>query len=179
MPAKPLTLLSPVPWWWSIWIRLSWPPARCLGVANKLRKLSFIHFARWSLIGRWPRPGGMARDRAAERSLLFLTTFDGSDLQYIETFVRVVPERIAGLYWGASGFPSPWRFGPVDRYIDDHEQEVDHFWIAYPDATTTMVNQALRLRAADRDFAARVHGADPARFRAEWRRFLAEVQDLL
>jgi hypothetical protein len=42
-----------------------------------------------------------------------------------------------------------------------------------------MVGQALALRAADADFAARVHGADPARFRAEWERFLADVQELL
>jgi hypothetical protein len=179
MPATPLTLLSPVPWWWSLWIRLTWPFARRAGVANKLRELSFIHFARWSLLCRWPRESGMARDRAAARSVLFLTTFDGSDLQYIETFVRVVPGRIAGLYWGATGFPPPWRFGPVNRYIEEHQQRVDHFWIAYPDATTTMVGQALALRAADADFAARVHGADPARFRAEWERFLADVQELL
>ena len=79
-----------------------------------LRALSFIHFARWALIGRWPTDRQTPRDRAAPRSMLFLTSFDGSDVQYIEAFVRVVPTRINGLYWGAKGFPGPRRFGPVD-----------------------------------------------------------------
>jgi hypothetical protein len=180
MRATPLTVLTPIPWWWALWIEVSWPVARRAGfVAAPLRKLSFIHFARWAVIRRWPPDRGAARDRAAPRSLLFLTSFDGSGIQYIEAFVRVVPWRINGLYWGAKGFPGARRFGPVERYISDHSHRVDHFWMAHPEATTTMVAQALTLKEAYEVCAPGLEVDDPERFGIEWRRFLTLVQGLL
>jgi hypothetical protein len=178
MRATPLTVLSPIPWWWALWIRLTWPLAdRGTLVKGPLLRLSFIHFARWAVISRWPADRQTRRDRAAPRSLLFLTTFDGSSIQYIDAFVRVVPSRIRGLYWGAKGFPGPHRFGPVERYIVDHSHPVDHFWMANPDASTRMVSQALRLRALY--YGARLDADDPARFAAQWRSFLTVAQELL
>jgi hypothetical protein len=180
MRATPLTVLTPIPWWWAFWLRLTWPVARrSAWVTAPLRKLSFIHFARWALIRRWPSDRGTRRDRAAPRSLLFLTSFDGSSIQYIDAFVRVVPWRIRALYAGAKGFPGAQRFGPVERYIDEHRHPVEHFWMAHPEASTTMVAQALELAAAYDAFAPRVARADAESFGREWRRFLTEVQGLL
>jgi hypothetical protein len=180
MRATPLTILSPVPWWWARWVKFTWVVARLTSrVTAPLRALSFIHFARWALIERWPSDRQTPRDRAAPRSMLFLTSFDGSGIQYIEAFVRVVPARINGLYWGAQGFPGPKRFGPVNEYIEAHSHPVDHFWMAYPDASTTMVDQALELQAAYDDALPRLQGADPRRFREEWQRLLTDVQELL
>jgi len=175
MRATPLTVLSPIPWWWALWIRFTWPAAdKGTWVKGPLLRLSFIHFARWALISRWPADRQTRRDRAAPRALLFLTSFDGSDIQYIEAFVRVVPQRIYGLYAGAKGFPGPSRFGPVAKYIEDNSHEVDHFWVAHPDASTTMVSDALKLREAYA--AADLDTDDPARFGERWRRFLTDVQ---
>jgi hypothetical protein len=166
MRATPLTVLSPIPWWWALWIRFTWLIARRVPrVAAPLRRLSFIHFARWALVPR--------------RSLLFLTSFDGSDIQYIEAFVRVVPGRINGLYAGATGFPGPRRFGPVARYIDEHNHTPDHFWIAHPEASTRMVSQALALAELYAKFEPRLDAADATEFAREWRRFLTASQGLL
>ena len=180
MRATPLTILSPVPWWWARWIRFSWRFAQHIPfVTRPLRELSFIHFARWSVISRWPADRQTRRDRAAPRSLLFLTSFDGSDIQYIEAFVRVVPWRINGLYWGAKGFPGPRRFAPVRDYIVEHSHPVDHFWMAYPEASTTMVQQALELRETYDAFKPRLDAADAESFGDEWQRFLTRAQELL
>ena len=174
MAPSPLTLLSPVPWWWALWIRVSWPLARLTGfVAAPLQKLSFIHAARWGLIARWPPDRAARRDRGAPRSLLFLTTFDGSAVQYIEAFVRVVPCRIMGLYGGAKGFPGVRRSRPVERYIREHSHPVDHFWCAHPDATVTMKRQALALTAHYDAYLA------SDRSDAAWRRFTIQAQTLL
>jgi hypothetical protein len=164
MRATPLTVISPIRWWWKPWVRFTWLIARHVPlVAAPLRRLQFIHFARWTLL-----PG---------RRLLFLTSFDGSDIQYIEAFVRVVPGRINGLYAGAKGFPGPHRFGPVARYIEEHSHgPVEHFWMAYPAASTRMVGQALALAELYEWFEPRLDTDDPQRFAREWRAFINLAQ---
>jgi hypothetical protein len=180
MRATPLTVLSPIPWWWAWWVRFTWWVSKLTStVTAPLRALSFIHFARWALIERWPTDRQTPRDRAAPRSMLFLTSFDGSDVQYIEAFVRVVPWRINLLYRGAKGFPGPDRYGPVNDYIEQHSHAVDHFWMAHPEASTTMIGQALKLQEAYDRALPRLDVDDPERFGREWRRLLTEVQDLL
>jgi hypothetical protein len=180
MRATPLTVLSPIPWWWAFWVRLTWPVARVGNVVvGPLRRLSFIHFARWAVVSRWPADRQTRRDRAAPRSLLFLTSFDGSDIQYIEAFVRVVPGRINGLYGGATGFPGPRRFGPVNDYIAAHNHTPDHFWIAHPEASTRMVSQALALARLYAAREARLDATDAKEFAREWRGFLTASQGLL
>jgi hypothetical protein len=181
MAPTPLTVLSPVPLWWSLWVRFTWLVAAVTrGVVQRpLRDLSFIHFAHWSLVRRWPRDPAVSPDRVAPRTLVFLTNFDGSDIQYIDAFVRVVPAQIAAVYAGARDFPGPFHFRPVTRYIDTHTHPVDHFYAAHPEATTTAIGQALDLHTRFAAFERRVDGAGEERFAAEWRRFLTEVQDLV
>jgi hypothetical protein len=181
MAPTPLTVLTPVPLWWSLWIRTTWVVARLARglVQRRLRELSFIHFAHWSLVVRWPRDPAVSRDRGAPRTLLFLTTFDGSGIQYIDAFVRVVPRQIAALYAGARGFPGARRFRPVERYIYAHSHRVDHYYAAHPESTTTMTAQALALRDRVAEFESRVAGADDERFAREYARFLTDAQGLL
>src|SRR4051794_3994157 len=140
MAPTPLTVLSPVPRWWGAWARLTWLAARLLrGVVQRpLRDLSFIHFAHWSLVARWPSDPAVSPDDAADRTLVFLTNFDGSDIQYIDSFVRVVPFQIAALYGGARGFPGPFRFPPVARYIAGHRAPAPPLSGAPPPATPPM-----------------------------------------
>jgi hypothetical protein len=181
MAPTPLTVLTPVPRWWSWWVRFTWLVSALLPglVQKRLRRLSFIHFAHWSLVDRWPPDPAVGRERAAPRTLMFLTTFDGSSIQYIDAFVRVVPLQIAALYLGARGFPGPRRFRPVERYITDHLHPVDHAYAAHPDETTTSIASALELRDCFAAFERRVvRVSDNERFAREWERFLTEVQDL-
>ena len=51
--------------------------------------------------------------------------------------------------------------------------------MAYPEASTTMVAQALKLKMAYEVCAPRMDVDDPRRFGEEWRRLLTDVQDLL
>src|SRR3954463_5480331 len=114
MAPTPLTVLSPVPRWWGGWARLTWLVAGLLRgmVQRPLRGLSFIHFAHWSLVARWPSDPAVSPDDAADRTLVFLTNFDGSDIQFIDAFVRVVPFQIEALYGGARGLPGPLPLPP-------------------------------------------------------------------
>jgi len=79
----------------------------------------------------------------------------------------------------AKGFPGPKRFGPVNDYIEAHSHHVDHFWMAYPEASTTMISQALELQAAYEAARPGLDADDRQRFAAQWRRFVTQVQGLL
>src|SRR4051812_2188469 len=146
MAPTPLTVLSPVPRWWGAWARLTWLIARLLRgmVQRPLRGLSFIHFAHWSLVARWPSDPAVSPDDAADRTLVFLTNFDGSDIQYIDSFVRVVPFQIAALYGGARGFPGPLPLPPGARYIQEHNAPAAHLLAPPPPGTTPMIGPAPR-----------------------------------
>src|SRR4051794_41794819 len=134
MAPTPLTVLSPVPRWWGAWARLTWLVARLLrGVVQRpLRDLSFIHFAHWSLVARWPSDPAVSPDAAADRTLVFLTNFDGSDIQYIDSFVRVVPFQIAALYGGGGEITRPLRFPPRTRANTGTRAQGCHLWGAPP-----------------------------------------------
>jgi hypothetical protein len=181
MAPTPLTVLSPVPLWWSIWVRLTWLVAALAGgaVQRRLRDLSFIHFAHWSLVTRWPRDATVSPDDIAPRTLVFLTNFDGSGIQYIDAFVRIVPTQIEALYGGARDFPGPFRFRPVARYIARHSHAVDHFYAAHPEATTTSIGQALELQGRFAGFERRVAGVGDEQFAREWEAFLTAAQRLV
>src|SRR5687767_14898871 len=70
-------------------------------LGRKLRRLSFIHAARWSLVEEVPGHG-----RLASPVLLFESNFNGDWAQYIDAFAYVIPERMAGVWatsWGWQG----------------------------------------------------------------------------
>jgi hypothetical protein len=83
-------------------------------------------------------------------------------------------------FWGSSyGFPKPLPTAPFKQYIQDNETVADHYYCAYPDATSTMIQRALeldtRLAALKRD----AERLDPDAFAAAYRRFLTASQNAL
>jgi len=152
-------------------------PRRIPWMTKALRQLSFIHFARWSLISHIPDNGPPQRpERPRYRYLFFESNFNGAWDDYIDAFSYVMPVRMR-LTWGSSfGFPGAKPVGPFKRYITHNEFEADHFYSAYPDATTTMVTSALELSQKFDDFAAAAAGLGSGEFASAWRQFLVSAQ---
>lgn len=143
-------------------------------LGRKLRALSFIHAARWTVIERLP---GDVRPRSP--LLLFESNFNGSWGTYIDAFAYVIPERMAGV-WGTSwGWPGARPAGPFKAYIRRNERDAEHFYAAYPDATVTEIRAALALRERFEEFAARAERMTPAEFSAAWPQFVTRVQRTL
>jgi hypothetical protein len=159
----PLTIFVPLKFGGATWMRLLLFSARHLAfVTAPLRQLSFIHYARWTVLpGRW---------------LHFESNFDGDLPQYIDTFAHALRWRMR-LAWGmGQGYPG---LVPADRYArwsDSHTSADDHFYAAYPDASTGMVGAGLRLLPRFERLRAAVDGADAATFEREYLRFLTDVQ---
>ncbi|BCJ48533.1 hypothetical protein Asp14428_00080 [Actinoplanes sp. NBRC 14428] len=166
-----LTVLSPMPRLWAGPLRAVLYVRKLLGPSRDLQRMSFIHFAHWSVITRFP----FQERRSRYAYLLFRSDFNGSWDEYIDAFSIVIPRRMA-LIWGWSyGFPGALPTEPFRRYIRHNDLPVDHYWAAYPESSVTEVAAALRVRDAYRGH---FGDLDPeaAPDHPAWPRFLHDVQ---
>jgi hypothetical protein len=151
-----------------------WLGRRVPALGRRLRALSFIHAARWTVVERLP--GG---PRLRSPLLVFESNFNGDWAQYIDAFAYVIPERMAGVWWTSWGWPGARPAGPFKAYIRLNEHEAGHFYAAYPDTTVTEVLAALELRRRYEQFAAEAAVAPAAEFGGRWDRFLTGARELL
>lgn len=182
--ARAMTVFSPVRAWYRppggvLWLGLVFKAARTFpGRTGTLRTLSFIHFARWIVIRRLP-DHGQPRERLRPALLMFESNYNGTFDQYIDAFSSILASGMSAI-WGTSyGFPGPKPVAPFKAYIRANEFEADHYYAAYPTATTTMIESALALKEPLQTFTARAATVSPASFRNEYREFLTKMQDHL
>jgi len=173
-----ITVFSSVKWLGRLWLPLVfWYAKRFPKSTGTLGRLSFIHFARWTLVRRIPYNGPPQRKETLNYPRLFFeSNFNGGWEEYIDAFSHILTKGMK-VFWGTSyGFPQPLPTGPFKEYIKANEQQASHFYSAYPQATTTMILSALELAPAFERFRQQSTGKDAPEFARAWRSFLAEVQ---
>jgi hypothetical protein len=142
---------------------------------REIQALRFIHFARLAIIRRFP-DHGQPEEHLPQPLQLFESNYNGTFGAYIDTFVDAVPQKMRA-FWGTSyGFPWRLPLPAFKRFIRANEFTIDHYYSAYPEATTAMIGAALRVRQAHADFHYSVVDLDPAAFADEYRRFVTAVQ---
>jgi hypothetical protein len=141
--------------------------------ARPLKKLGFIHFARWVLITELP--DGSARRPLKPVYMLFESNFNGGFGEYIDAFAYVIPQEMEDIFGALYNFPGPVPATPFKDFIRRHDYEADHFFSAYPEATATDVATALELRAAMGELHKRDDG-NVWTFAAHWRGFMTKAQ---
>ncbi len=179
--ARALTALTPLKWWGAYWLRSYFTVRRAfprLGewLARPLRRLSFIHFGRWSIIEDLPANPGAPPEQLNYRYLLFESNFNGRWDQYIDAFSYVLGRRM-DLIWGSSfGFPGPKPAQPFKAYIASNEYDASHYYSAYPDATVSTICSALTLDEPLAELAQAARLLDPDTFERRYRTFLTRFQ---
>ena len=139
-----------------------WIGRHVTATLRKLEALSFIHYARWAIVDG--------------DHLLFESNFNGTWDQYIDAFSAVVPLRMKAIWGSSYGFPGPVPVEPFKAYIRRHELRANHYWSAYPGASTTEIIAAQRVAAALHAFKQRSDGLAPDAFAAAYAQLLTEVQ---
>jgi hypothetical protein len=145
-----------------------------------LRKLSFIHFARWTIVSE-PAYNGPPQRKGKLRypHMYFESNFNGGWEEYIDAFSHILASGMTA-FWGSSyGYPKPLPTAPFKAYIQANETEADHYFSAYPDATSTMIQRALELDSKLEPLKLGAEGMEPEAFVASYRKFLTEVQHCL
>jgi len=151
-----------------------WVGRHVTATLEKLQQLSFIHYARWAVIRRFP-DGGRG-ERLGHTYLFFESNFNGTWDQYIDAFSEVVPTRMKAIWGSSYGFPGPIPVEPFKAYIRKNEFVANHYWSAYPKATTTEIISAKRVAAALDDFTSRSAHLEPEAFAKAYRAMLTDVQ---
>ena len=126
---------------------------------GRLERLSFIHFAHWSILDRIPAndPNG---ERLPHPYLLFQSNFNRGWREYVEAFCLVVTLGVRA-NWGGYGFPRPKPVGPFLEYVDKRFTPALHFYSAYPEASTRTVIKSIDTRRRFYEFAAENYEPPP------------------
>jgi len=173
--ATAITVLTPVKRWGppALWL-VFWAARNISATLKKLEMLSFIHYARWAVIKRFP--DGAGGERLNHTYLLFESNFNGTWDQYIDAFSEIVPFRMKAIWGSSFGFPGPLPVEPFKGYIRRNEFVATHYFSAYPGATTTEIVSSAHVEAALGELVRSSAGLDPDAFEAAYRSFLTEVQ---
>jgi hypothetical protein len=147
--------------------------------AADLRRLSFVHFARWVLIHDLPQPDGTSRHRLKPTYMLFESNFNGGFEEYIDAFADILTPAMKVLFGAAYNFPGPQPSGPFKDFIRRHDYEAEHFYSAYDDTTSTDVGRAVKVEKAFQRLCDDTAGAGAEEFARRWRAFLTEVEGCL
>jgi hypothetical protein len=151
-----------------------WAGRNVTSTLKKLQILSFIHYARWAFIPRFPNGNG--GERLHHSYLLFESNFNGTWDQYIDAFSEIVPLRMKAIWATSYGFPGPIPVGPFKDYIRRNEFVANHYWSAYPGASTTEIVAAARVAAALDRFHQSSADLEPDAFKAAYDDLLASLQ---
>lgn len=177
--ATAITVMTPIKTGETPLVRLVLFAGEHIKMLNEaLTELSFIHYARWSVITDFAFNGAPQRKEKLRYDYLFFeTNFNGTWDEYIDAFSEVVPDRMKAI-WGTSiGFPGPRPVGPFKDYIHKNDLPIAHYYAAYPQATTKTVIAALSVRDKLAGFRARAEQlTDPEEFRKAYEAFLTDVQ---
>jgi hypothetical protein len=177
--AYALSVLSPLkPWttWLNQFILLR---GRLQASDNSdLKKLTFIHYARWQVVYRhnWlGEPPGQVK----YNYLLFFSNFNGTWDQYIDAFSDVVPSGLNLIWRWSVKFPGSVPVTPFKAYIRLNQYDTDYYYNAYPGAATTDVRAAIFLKETLAKFAEANKDLEPTAFKLAYNKFLISVQNSL
>jgi hypothetical protein len=177
-----ITVVTPVRRWWATWLRIDFVLLKVLKwflrqrePARAVKRLSFINFGRWAVMDRVPASGSGRGRRLPHPYILFQSNFNGASHEYFEAFARGLKLRMRGLWGGAYGVPDPNDLTKFSRYVHQHWQPTDHYYAAYPQASTKMVLSALALRTEFDAFSRRAADLDADRFAREYAEFVARA----
>ena len=147
--------------------------------ARDLRRLSFVHFARWVLITDLPAADGTTRRRLRPIYMYFESNFNGGFEEYIDAFADILTPAMKVLFGAAYNFPGPQPAGPFKAFIRRHDYEAEHFYSAYEKTTATDVGRALKVAEEFERLRQDTAGCTPEAFARRWRGFLTDVEGCL
>ena len=167
-----LTLFTPVRTPWLPVAKAAFFAGKFIPMAQKhILQFDFIHYVRWTHVRKLP--DGQTLKRA---HLFFESNFDGPWQHYIDAFAYIIPRDIWFVWGRGINFPAPPPAEPLKAWIAENSMEGGTYYSAYPDASTRMCKQALKVDAALGNLVKQSKSLSPEQFKAAWEQFLTDQQ---
>lgn len=176
--------MTPVRPGWVHWLRaFFWIGKKADILLRPVRRLDFIQFAHWTLIRRIPYNGPPQEpERLRYHHLLFESNFNGALVDYVETFLDVLPHHMRAIWASSYGAGTGLRLVPPTPFmnvITGSSWDVNHYYCAYPEAAASTVESAIELRRRVLPFLERGASMSPEQLEREYRDLLSDVVRLL
>ena len=144
-----------------------------------LLTLSLIHYARWAIVGRkqFPNLGnGQPREDLNYAYMFFFSNFNGSWTQYVDSFSMSIPGGLNLLWRKNVGWPDAVPETPFNAYVIKNQIWTNHYYNAYPLASSNDVKSAKRVKHEVIKLADELATISPAEFREKFNSTLMELQ---
>ncbi len=150
--AYAMNVITPVRWylvWFNkfiFWVALKFP-----STLSGLITLSLIHYARWVMIGRNQFPhldASQPKEDLKYSYMMFFSNFNGSWDQYVDSFTFAIPGGLDMFWKWNIRYPKSVPLTPFHKYIQYNQIESQHYYNAYPLATSNDVKSAKSVRTA-------------------------------
>ena len=144
-----------------------------------LLTLSLIHYARWVIIKPHQFPK-LSPDQPEEdvkyHYMIFFSNFNGSWDQYVDSFSAAISGGLDKYWIRNIKYPKSVPMLPFHRYITSNQIWTDHYYNAYPMASSNDVKSAKKVKANLLAFIGEVQNAKPEVFQDKYNRLLLELQ---
>lgn len=178
--AYAMSVITPMRWY-TTWVNrfFFWAAGKHRPLIAGLLTLSLIHYARWVILkpSQFPKLSPDQPDEDLKyHYMLFCSNFNGSWDQYVDSFSAAIPKGL-DLFWAFNiKYPKSVPMLPFHRYITSNQIWTDHYYNAYPMASSSDVKSAQRVRANLLSFIHNVENATPEVFQDKYNRLLLELQ---
>jgi hypothetical protein len=178
--AYAMNAITPMRWYTSWLNRLFfWASSVYTPFLSGLLTLSLIHYARWVIVkpSQFPNMGhGQPTEELRYNYMFFFSNFNGSWDQYVDSFSSAIPSGL-DLFWKRNiQYPGSVPMLPFHHYITRNQIWTDHYYNAYPMASSNDVKSARRVKQALLTFIDDVKADSPAAFQQKYNRLLLGLQ---
>lgn len=145
-----------------------------------LLTLSLIHYARWAIVkpSQFPRlhPSQPA-ETIRYTYMFFFSNFNGSWAQYVDSFHMSIPTGL-DLFWRKNlRYPKSVPLQPFHAYITYNQIWTNHYYNAYPSASSNDVKAAKRIKGALEAFVDDTAHSSPDEFKKKYDALLNDLQN--
>jgi hypothetical protein len=167
--------------WYTVWMNRFnfWASLKFPQFLAGLLTLSLIHYARWVIVkpSEFPRLSDtQPKEDLKYCYMIFFSNFNGSWNQYVDSFSAAISGGLDKFWVRSIKYPKSVPMLPFHRYITSNQVWTDHYYNAYPMASSNDIKSAKRLKSTLLTFAADVQNADADTFQKKYNTLLLELQ---
>jgi len=150
--AYAMNVVTPMKWY-SVWFNkiIFWGVQLPMftGFLKGLVTLSLIHYARWAIVSprQFPRLDiSQPQEDLKYHYMFFFSNFNGSWDQYVDSFNAAIPDGL-NLFWHRNiKYPGSVPLQPFHSYITYNQVWTNHYYSAYPLASSNDVKSAKKVK---------------------------------